>query len=351
MGQHPGAGVKEGKMRALVFGASGQVGRAIARDLAEAGWQVHATSRTNRPLAEGLAGLGVQAEPAEASRAALIRRLGALDAVVDPLAFDAKDAADLLAERGRVGAYVVISTTSVYADDQGRGFETDPDFGFPVYPDPVLETQGLVPPGPGYSAGKVALEQTLEASGTPVAILRPAAIHGIGARHPREFWFLKRALDGRPLLPLVQAGETVFHTSSTTGIASLTRHVLTHGLNGAFNVTDPRAPTTAEVARAVAAHVGHAFQVIDSATLPGAEEHVGHSPLSVAAPMRFSTQKARATGWDGGPDYADGLAAYLDWMIPQAEDWRRAFATFAQYGHDPFDYAAEDRALRAAGLI
>ena len=37
-------------MRALVFGGSGQIGRAVAVDLAQAGWQVDAVVRAGRPL-------------------------------------------------------------------------------------------------------------------------------------------------------------------------------------------------------------------------------------------------------------------------------------------------------------
>jgi nucleoside-diphosphate-sugar epimerase len=328
-------------MRALVWGASGQVGRAVALELARAGWQVFAVARGGRVLAPDLLAAGVQPEPPAESRAALIRRLGPLDAVIDPLAFTAADARDLLAEQSLVGAFAVISTASVYADDQGRGFETDPALGFPQYPDPIAETQAVVPPGEGYSAGKAALEQALHST-RPVAILRPAAIHGIGARHPREFWFLKRALDGRTRLPLLNAGQTWFQTTSTLGLASFTRHVLTHGLTGAFNIGDPIAPSTAKVAEAVAAHIGHRFTILD----PGPDsDPVGHSPLSPAHPIRLSMAKARATGWDGGPDYRATLPAYLDWMIPQARNWQNAFPVFACYGHDPFDYAAEDRTL------
>ncbi len=321
-------------MRALVFGASGQIGRAVAGAWSAAGWEVIAVSRSR--AAE--IGLPLQA-PLE-TRAATIRALGPFDAVFDPLVFSAEDAADLLAEPA--GHLVVVSTASVYADDQGRGFETDRSRGFPRYPDPIPETQALMPPGAGYSAGKVAMETALEAAGRPVTLLRPAAIHGIGARHPREFWFLKRALDGRRVLPLKAGGATWFHTSSTAGIADFARHAVTQGLAGAFNIADPRAYSTAEIARAVATSVGWSFEIVD----PGPrEDGVGHSPLSPDHPIRLSLEKARATGWSGGPDYTAGLSAYLHWIRSRAADWPDAFPVFTRYGRDPFDYAAEDAAL------
>lgn len=319
-------------MRVLVFGASGQVGRAVARDWAAAGWDVVAVSRSALP------GLGIPVQAPRASRAETIRALGPFDAVFDPLCFTATEATDLLAEP--VGQLVVVSTASVYADDQGRGFETDPALGFPRYPDPILETQSTVPAGEGYSAGKVGMEQALLAAGRSVALLRAGAIHGEGARHPREFWFLKRALDGRAVLPLAQGGRTFFHTTSTRGLASLAR-LLAQGATGAFNAADPGALDTAAIAQAVAAHVGHHFQIID----PGPRsDEVGASPLSADHPIRLSLAKAEATGWRG-PDYLDTLPAYLDWLIPRAGDWQTHFPVFTLYGHDPFDYAAEDAAL------
>jgi nucleoside-diphosphate-sugar epimerase len=275
-------------------------------------------------------------EPGE-SRAALVGARS-YDAVIDTLAFGAADAADLRAVD--CGHLVVISTASVYADDTGNGFETGV---FPHYPDPIPETQALVPPGAGYSASKVALELALQ--GAPVTILRPAAIHGIGARHPREFWFVRRALDKRRFLPLEGAGRSVFHTTSTLGMASFVRHCLSRGIHGTFNIADPVAPSVAEVAALVAGHLGWDWQIVPTRDLPDAPGHIGHTPLSTAHPVRLSMAKARATGWDGGPDYAACLPRYLDGLVAHAADWRTAFPVFTRYGHDPFDYAAEDAAL------
>jgi nucleoside-diphosphate-sugar epimerase len=317
-------------MRALIFGGTGQVGRATAMEFAQAGWQVDAVTR-GRDLAPEVLALGVSPLAAGTSRAALVAR--GYDAVVDTLAFTAADAMDLLAEPA--GHYTVISTASVYADDQGRGFERR-DNGFPLYPDPIPETQPLVPAGAGYSAGKGAMEQALAGR---AAILRPGAIHGIAARHPREWWFVKRALDSRAVLPLAGGGTTVFHTSSCRGIAGLTRHLAERRLNGAFNVGDRDPLTVSQIAEAVGAVMGHGFELVDN--------DAGHTPFSVENTVRLSLDKARATGWNGGPAYRDCLPDYIAWMVRHADDWQTAFPVFQHYGTDPFDYAAEDAALES----
>lgn len=322
-------------MRALVFGCSGQVGRAVAMEFARAGWQVDAVVRGGRALPDGLASLQVQRLEAGENRASLMKK--GYDAVCDTLAYSGADAADLLAAKRNCGHLTVISTASVYADAAGRGLESAE--GFPEYPAEIREDQPRVPPGSGYSASKVAMELAMEL-GAQAAILRPGAIHGIGARHPREWWFVKRALDGRRRIPVLDNGASIFHTSSTAGIASLAVHCATHDLAGAFNVADPEAPTVAQIAALIGAHLGHSFDLVAARS-----DGVGHTPWSAPRPLRLSTSRARATGWDGGPRYADSLPAYIDWLVERRNQWQTAFPAFAAYGSDPFDYAREDADL------
>lgn len=329
----------KGLRKALVFGGSGQVGRAIAQALHRDGWQVDATTHA-AALPEGLEARHV---PIADTRAATIRN-GRYDAVVDTMAFNADDAADLLAARASYGQLLVISTASVYADDQGRGFESRD--GFPRYPDKITEDQPTVSPGPGYSAQKVAMEQAL--AGTAATILRPAAIHGIGARHPREWYFVKRMLDGRAVIPIKYGGDSVFHTTSATGIGALASLCLSDGHSGALNVADPEALPVSAIVAVLAATLKRPATLIPVADLPEPYTRVGHSPFSVPQPVRLSTARARALGWDGGADYASLMPAYCDWMAGHAQEWRAAFTAFAGYGHDPFDYAGEDRALALA---
>ena len=323
-------------MRALVFGGSGQIGRAVAIRLAQAGWQVTATTRGGRALPDDLVALGV-ARAETGPKAALIAR--GWDAVMDPLAYTAADAGELIAARADMGRLCVISTASVYADAQGRGFETGPDLGFPEYPIEIAENQPRVPPGPGYSAQKVEMEDALYAADLPLILLRPAAIHGVGARHPREWVVVKRLLDGRKAMPMAQSGLSVFHTTSTAGMADFTLHLLSGGQTGTFNIADPQAMTTADLAQTLARAMDRALTILDAL---GAPDPLGHTPWSVPHPVRLSLAAALATGWRAPPSYEACLQPYLDYMIAHQDDWQTAFPAFAGYGHDPFDYAAED---------
>ena len=153
--------------------------------------------------------------------------------------------------------------------------------------------RALVFGGSGQIGRAVAMEQALHAAKTPVSILRPARVHGIGARHPREWWFVKRALDRRAVVPLVAGGASVCHTSSTIGMASLAchclaRHCLPRSLAGTFNAGDPIAHSVSEIAGLVGAYMNHPFTLGGVETLFDADGTVGHTPWSGAHPMRLS---------------------------------------------------------------
>ena len=69
-------------MRAVIFGGTGQIGRALAIEMAQAGWRVEAVVR-GRPLAPEVLASGVKPVQAGDNRAALVAR--EYDAVVDTL--------------------------------------------------------------------------------------------------------------------------------------------------------------------------------------------------------------------------------------------------------------------------
>jgi nucleoside-diphosphate-sugar epimerase len=147
------------------------------------------------------------------------------DALIDTTAYNVDHARQLLTVQGNVGSFVVISSASVYRDGLGRTLDEASQTGFPELPDPIPETHPTVDFGPTtYSTRKIALERhLLDESAVPVTVLRPCAIHGVGSRHPREWWVVKRILDRRPAIPLAYRGTSRFHTSAVTNIAALTR--------------------------------------------------------------------------------------------------------------------------------
>ena len=328
---------------AFLLGGGGQVGRAVARRLLEDGWGVRVGTRSGQPVPGATAVVVDLTIPGDLGRA-----LGAgADLLLDCVCYDGEQARQLLDVGDRVASLVVLSSGSVYADEQGRSFDeaTTPE-EFPRFPVPIVEEQTTVLPGPTYSTRKVAMERRLlDQDAVPVTVLRPGAIHGPHSVHAREWFFVKRALDHRPVVVLAYYGESQFHP---TGVANLAQAVLasadTPG-QGVFNIVDPDCPTVLQIGRAVGALLDH--QPVE-VLLPGpAVASVGDSPWGIPLPFVASTARAQALlRYTPVKTYDEQLADDVAWLVQAtaARDWREVLHELANdYAIDFFDYAAEQR--------
>nr|WP_197973816.1 NAD(P)-dependent oxidoreductase [Streptomyces gossypiisoli] len=334
--------------RAVVIGATGQIGRPAVSALARDGWEVTAASR----------GGGRDEAWPEDVRAARLDRdddaaLAALigddcDLVVDMVAYDTRHARQLTGLAGRIGSAVVISSVSVYEDDKGRGFDTqaEPD-GFPEYPLPLPESQRTVTPGEAsYSTRKAALERELLAAGDrlPTTLLRAGAVHGPHCRTPRELYFVKRNLDGRRRRVLAYGGRSRFHPVSVHTLAELIRLAAAHPGSRALNACDDEAPPVLEIATAIDTAMGVETEtvLVDG---PPPVPSVGDSPWSVPVPVVCAMSAAeRELGYRPVVRYAETLPETIEWIERQlsGRDWREAYPKMFQAYGDLFDYAAED---------
>ncbi|MFY1672060.1 NAD-dependent epimerase/dehydratase family protein [Plantactinospora sp. WMMB334] len=367
---------------ALVVGATGQVGRAAVRALVADGWHVRAAARGLRAGAPWPPGWNVELVSLDREDdAGLAAAVGdGCDVLVDTVAFDARHARQLLRLADRIGSAVVVSSAAVYLDDAGRGFGAE-GVRFPV---PIAETQPTVAPlgpdthapgddGPdkrgtdekgreekgragrrgedGYAAGKAALERELLAAGAvlPTTVLRAGAIHGAHTVHPREWHFVKRALDRRPVRVLSYRGESRFHPVSTANLAELIRLAAREPGARVLNAGDPEPPTVREIGAAVHAVLDHDAEdvLIDG---PSPVPPVGETPWSTRHPVVLDTGLAqRQLGYRPVTGYLDSLPETVRWLVDAARgrDWRVVFPDLARnYRTDYFDYLAEDAWLR-----
>jgi nucleoside-diphosphate-sugar epimerase len=338
---------------AFVVGGTGQIGRAVARTLLTDGWAVTLGHRGRRPPPADLLAPGVKLATLDRDMpGALAAALGpGADAVIDTVAYGAGHADQLLGLQTSIGALVVISSASVYRDAAGRTLDEARVSGFPELPVPIPETQATVRPGPAtYSTRKMALERRLlNRARCPVTVLRPCAVHGPGSQHPREWWFVKRMLDGRRRIPLAHGGSSRFHTSSAANLAELVRVAVAKPGTRILNAADPEALSVAEIGALIAARLGHACEFVtvpDAGQVPG----IGTTPWSVPQPFVVDTRAALALGYAPVTTYGDAVGATCAWLVETArnEDWQSRFPDLALYPWDLFDYAAEDRFL--AGL-
>ncbi|HEX7760499.1 MAG TPA: NAD(P)H-binding protein [Caulobacteraceae bacterium] len=129
--------------KVLIIGGSGQIGQAAARALAAAGWAVTAAQKRPEALPAELVRAGVSSVRLDREEAGALVRLvyGGFDAVIDTVAYDDRHARQLLEVEGDVGAFVVISSASVYRDQEGRTLDEAAQTGFPQFPVPIGEDQ------------------------------------------------------------------------------------------------------------------------------------------------------------------------------------------------------------------
>lgn len=320
--------------RAFILGGSGQIGRAAALNLLEAGWEVTVGQR-HGDLPDALAGRVAVSVLDRQDDSALSDALARpFDAVLDTVAYNAAHARQWLALQDRFGALAVISTGSVYVDDEGR---TLPEGA--RYPVPLREDQRRVPPGDtDYSTNKAAMEDALlDGARVPLKILRPFAVHGPGSRAPREWWFLAQILRGAETIPLAFDGQSRFHTTAAANLAELTRVALEQPGVHVLNAADPEAPTVAQIGAAILAAMDSTATL---APFPGPPRGwKGRTPWSLEAPLVADMSAAAAIGYRPVTDYAAAAPALCAALVDEArgKDWLTAFPGLSAYPPQMFE--------------
>ena len=337
---------------AFLLGGSGQTGRALAPRLVDRGWNVTVASRGERPVSDELRDqariVQLDREDDEALRSALG---DGMDVLVDFVAFGASHAKQLLAHAGSIGSLIVLSSSSVYADEKGRTLdEATGPADFPELPVPISERQRTVEPSDAtYSTKKVAIERRLLAQDhVPATIVRPGAIHGPGGILAREWYFVKRALDGRKYIPLADRGAGRFQTTSTKNLAELLLLAAERPGTRVLNCGDPDPLTVLEIARAVA----EAMEVDWAEVLlanPAADGEIGMTPWSVPRPFALDMTEAEVVlGYRPVTTYAESAPETSRWVVgaTRGRDWRDVLTGSAEMMANDFEYAAEDELLR-----
>jgi nucleoside-diphosphate-sugar epimerase len=341
---------------AFLLGGTGQIGRATASRFLASGWEVVLASRGERPIAEELKELRqvqLDREDTEALRKALGN---GVDVLVDVVAFEQEHAKQLLSMGDLIRSLIVISTGSVYVDSGGsRSLDEAANADeFPDFQGPIPETQATVAPADTtYSTKKVAIERTLlEQDRTPVTIVRPFAIYGPGGALSREWYFVKRALDGRRFVLLGDRGRGRFHTTSTENLAELILLAAERPRTGVFNCGDPDPPRVLEIARAIGNAMHHDWaEVLFEWAEPWERgvERVGDTPWSGPKPLVADMSLPEIEfGYRPVTTYPEAVQATCEWLVSatSGRDWRKVLTGSATYMADSFDYEAEDAFVR-----
>ncbi|GAA4215834.1 NAD-dependent epimerase/dehydratase family protein [Microbispora amethystogenes] len=335
--------------RALILGGTGMLGRATALRLLAAGWRVTVTGRDPANMPSEVAAAGAEFVPADRADAGRLRAALAdgAELLVDCVCYTAADARLLLPLAEDADSTVLISSKAVYVDAHGNHPNSDVE---PRYDGPIRETQATMAPSDidhnsreGYGANKVAAEHVALDSGLPVSVLRPSLIHGVGAAFPREWVFVKRALDRRAAVLLARRGSGTVHPTAAANVAALIETVAHAPGARVLNIADPDVPSALDISRAIARHLGHDREEVlldDSA-----DPDLGLTPWDSTHPVVLDMSAAVELGYRPAGDYATTVAAEVDWLVDAVRNGDRA--GIVPEAGDPrfsrfFDYAAED---------
>ncbi len=285
--------------RALVLGGTGAIGRATARRLLTAGWQVDLAARVPSHFPSDLEAAGarfVSSDRGDPAQMAAAFGTGA-DLLVDCVCFTAEDAAHLLPLAREAGSTVMISSKAVYVDRDGNHSNSETK---PCFDGPVRETQV----------------------------------------------FVKRVLDRRPSVFLAHRGAGVDHTTAAANIATLIEVAAESPGARVLNSADPDAPNALEIARTIARQLGHSWEevLLDDAPADG----LGRTPWDAPHPIVLDTTAALELGYVPAGDYAATVADMVDWLVTAARGGEGSDLLPApgdEYFGPLLDYTAEDRRL------
>jgi nucleoside-diphosphate-sugar epimerase len=340
-------------VRAIVLGVNGVTGRAIAGELLAAGWEVTGTGRDAGHTPGDLASSGVtfiRSDRTDPAELAACLSDGA-DVVVDCVCYTGTQAQQLLEHRAAFGSAVVLSSKAVYVDALGRHSNSDEA---PHFPGPVREDQAVLTPDfsgeydsrQGYGANKVAAEVTLLDSGVPVSVLRPSRIHGPSGSRPREWFVVRRLLDGRRRLPLAHHGRSGNHPSAAANLARLVLTCAEHPGQRVLNAADPGTPTAGEVVRAIASACELPLETVG---LPDdAPSSHGWNPWATWPPFFLDTSAAVGLGYRPRGTYAETVRESVHELL-SLDPSTRGRLDRDPYFEDLFDYDLDDAALVSAG--
>lgn len=313
---------------AIILGGTGAVGHAASQYLRANGWDVTLTSRTPPSWnAEHLITITANRHDPYQLRRVLS---GGADLLIDCLCYQAADGAMLLPYLSHITKPIMISSKAVYVDRYGRHSNSDepPDFA-----GPIDETCATLRPNDldpntreGYGANKVAAEETLLNSGASVAILRPSKIHGAHARRPREWVFVRRAIERRLTLFYDPSRAGIDHPSAASNIAALIAALAHLPGNQIVNIADPDAPSGIEIARIVGGLLGVTFDE-QPVSAPGHRLH----PRDTNYPIVLNTKRAHELDYQPIGDYASTIKAEIDWLMTNANPQTRL-----PFDDDPF---------------
>jgi len=292
--------------QAFILGGTGQIGRAVARNLLDQGWKVVVAHRGQRSLPPEPVERGARISILDREQpGALARALAdGTDALIDTIAFTQLHADQLLDVQGCVGAFVIISSAAVY----GEGREM-----------PMTEDHPLEPVSP-YGISKLAAETYVrlyaQLYGLNTFSVRPFSLYGPRQRKLVVYDLLCRAVDGEDPVVVLGSPEVsrdfVFVADCARALVILARRAPARG--EAYNV-----------ATGVGTHLGRLVPaLLESAGVEATIQFTGD--IRPGDPLRWEGDPTRALALGAAFDtpLAEGLRQTAEWLLANPRDGTEA---------------------------
>ncbi len=175
--------------RILIFGGNQFVGRSIGEALLENDYEVYLFNRGSRPNPPGA--IHLKGDRNNSQDLEELLKGHYFHGVIDVSAYeDHQVEKSLIALQGRYGKYILISSASIYQDEEEAPFKE----GDRVGKNPVWGE---------YALNKYRCEETLKKVSkkynSSYTIFRPFYIYGPGNNLDRETYFINRILDSKPI--------------------------------------------------------------------------------------------------------------------------------------------------------
>jgi nucleoside-diphosphate-sugar epimerase len=232
---------------------------------------------------------------------------------------------------GRVERSVHLSCAAVYGTSPRCPVDEDTE---------VLRPEDAPSPVAAQIAADEVVMEAAQNDASPGVLIRLPEIYG--PRDPRcaEWFFARRALDGRRRLALPDAGLHICHRGFVQNMASGIAKALTarRAAGQTYNLGEEKLYTLAQLAEGVARALDHEWELF---SVPGRLWTAPYAHTSF-----FDLRKARAQlRYRDTMIPRDGLELTLAWLCqqPRGDDWEWPGID------DPFDYAREDALIKDHG--
>jgi nucleoside-diphosphate-sugar epimerase len=333
-------------MRVLVIGGTRRTGPYLVKQLIEDGHSVVKFHRGQHSISLTDGAQEILGDRRDVPRFKSTMARLRFDVVVDMMATDEEDVRAVVdAFRGRIKRYVCISSYDVYAAYAAAWTSSPSLQTVPILEDAPKTTQADFY-GREQRYDKMRVEREVAAAEAARAfettILRWAALYGPRDTTPREWYYVKQALDRRRRIPVIDGGQSLFSRGYFENMAhSVLLAVESEAASGrVYNAADTQTMTTRQIITMIGDITGNAWEMVSvpRELMPTCQRSQGRpfscDPYDIQPHLLLDLTKIRTElGYTDLVPCRPAMERTVEWLLsnPPSEG-------------APFDYRALDEA-------